>query len=1156
MNLRLINAAMQAEMRSTRRLFRYWVFAVLTVIAGIGFFMQLSMVHALGSSASATLAGTSPRFFIAGMGFNMLLFFLIGLTFLAFDVRTRDEREHMSEVLDSRPYSNLEFLIGRILGLTLMVWFSVLAAFLLVQGYGTLVGIFQLPVGESIEPFSVIGFLIYTFFILLVWAAFLVLLSVILRYRILVVIAGLGFLLLQGWAVFNLPLYQQLYVSIMPGFDLGSDIDPVFFAQGDVSKLLTWALLAIGFTLLATRFHPRADGESGQTRLLAGMGVTVLGIAVYVGQIVMAEQRIEAADLVADHHRTFENHPRADIDAIRGDVMIDPGRNLGLTLTLDLNAPEDMDDLVFTLNSGLNITSLSVNSYAGGGGTPAYEFSDGLLIIDHALSAGDRTQLSLEVDGILNPEFGHLDQAISLEKGDYNTGRMGMLGYLSSYYTSAYAALLPGGYWLPTAGSGIPSDDARRYPADYYRIDINVTVPQDWLVAGPGKRTPTGTSGDNHSFRFAPEAWVTRVGLLASEFEQRAVTVGDTTFELLLTPVHMKSIAYFEDADEAIERTLTEMLEHANSLGLEYPYGQLSLVETPSRIRTYGGGWRMDTTQMLPGIMMSRETAFPSARFDTTFSFDNRVQKEEFEEQFEGGIGQAKVEAVMRFSENDFNGGNVFQGVARNFVHYQTSARGDGALALNFMLNDLATRMLTERTGYFSAHMFGDGGFNVIMGQMMGNLGRGRTDSVSQLVTQANTGRPSVWDRALESSLVELDTSKDPDQVLNVLALKSSAISEALLNAYDLEQLGGLLSALVDRYQGTTFTADEFHALAAERGMDLTDLLGNWLDEPGLPGFLISEVKTQRLQDTDTGRPQYQTTLHVRNGEPTPGLFRIEYVWGTRTKDEAVWTEDQTQPIRLKGHMAVEIGIVTASPLLNATFHPYLALNRRVIPLLGGDRMKRAKKGGVDSSERVDAEPFNGVRSSTWHPDQDLQPGTLVIDDLDQRFQFHNANEVQSFDNPFVPFRVDMDQGIPAYQPFMGTPSWWARNSDTREAVGRYRKTMAMKGAGTGESWVAFDTDIPREGRWRLEYHLPERFNKWMRWGTYDIQLAIDGSTQDIEFDSEAAQSGWNRLGDFDLSKGNVQLRVSDKTSGTIVIADAIRWSPLDDAEVLTARAD
>ena len=245
----------------------------------------------------------------------------------------------------------------------------------------------------------------------------------------------------------------------------------MFFAQGDGAKLLTWILLAAGFTLLATRFHPRADGESGQNRLLAGVGVTVLGIAVYVGQIYIAEQRIEARNLVADLHKGYENHARTDIDAIKGDILIEPGSNLAMSLILTLNAPEDVNALVFTLNSGLNISALSVD-----GTTPDWEFRDGLLTIDHGLAARDRSELTLSIDGMPNVEFGHLDQAIDLEKGDFSDVQMGMLGYLTSYYSSSYAALLPGGYWLPAAGSGIPSEDARRYPVDYYRIDINVTT--------------------------------------------------------------------------------------------------------------------------------------------------------------------------------------------------------------------------------------------------------------------------------------------------------------------------------------------------------------------------------------------------------------------------------------------------------------------------------------------------------------------------------------------------------------------------------------------------------------------------------------------------------------------------------------------------------
>ena len=245
------------------------------------------------------------------------------------------------------------------------------------------------------------------------------------------------------------------------------------------------------------------------------------------------------------------------------------------------------------------------------------------------------------------------------------------------------------------------------------------------------------------------------------------------------------------------------------------------------------------------------------------------------------------------------------------------------------------------------------------------------------------------------SSLATLDTSQAPEQVLNVLALKSSAISQALLDSYDIEKLGSLLAALVERYQGTTFTDEEFHSLAAEHGMDLRDLLGDWLYETGLPGFLISDVETLRLKDTKTGQPQYQTTLHVRNGERTPGMFAIEYMWGFSRREEDV-TQDNTQPIRLKGNEAVEIGIVSGSPLWDAKFHPYLALNRGVVSLLGRDHFAQYKKLGVDNFKNVVTEPFNGVRPSAWHPDQDVSPGTLVVDDLDNTFQFHSSNEVPS----------------------------------------------------------------------------------------------------------------------------------------------------------------
>ncbi len=63
--------------------------------------------------------------------------------------------------------------------------------------------------------------------------------------------------------------------------------------------------------------------------------------------------------------------------------------------------------------------------------------------------------------------------------------------------------------------------------------------------------------------------------------------------------------------------------------------------------------------------------------------------------------------------------------------------------------------------------------------------------------------------------------------------------------------------------------------------------------------------------------------------------------------------------------------------------------------------------------------------------------------------------------------------------------------------------------------------------------------------GSYDISLSNNGDTETIEFDGEAAETGWNTLGEFVLRAGEAKVRLSDTTSGEAVLADAIRCEPL-----------
>ena len=63
--------------------------------------------------------------------------------------------------------------------------------------------------------------------------------------------------------------------------------------------------------------------------------------------------------------------------------------------------------------------------------------------------------------------------------------------------------------------------------------------------------------------------------------------------------------------------------------------------------------------------------------------------------------------------------------------------------------------------------------------------------------------------------------------------------------------------------------------------------------------------------------------------------------------------------------------------------------------------------------------------------------------------------------------------------------------------------------------------------------------------GTYEIALIVDGEQELLEFDGGAAEAGWNTLGDFELGTSEVEVRVTNVTSGGAVVADAIRWTPV-----------
>lgn len=1137
-----------AEMRAARRMARTWVFVFLTALLGILTYLQYAFMHALSGFAS-TLGSFGPRVLVTAIGMMMVIVLVVGMVFLAFDIRARDQRERMAEVLDARPIGTVGLLAGRLTGLVFILWLTIALVMGLIQGVGAMAKAFDWWGGDTLEPVTLMSFLILDAVpALAFWGSVVVLLAVTIRNRLIVALAGLALFGLYIWATWETPFYlAPALVSFQAYLATGSDVLPVFADGTLLLQRFCMLMLAAAFILLAAAAHPRSDGSGLGRRLgfAAGLaGFAVVGIGAIVTDAMNARgQRTQWFDAQA----AAQAEPRADIEFVRGTVAIDPGRRLGLDLVYGLTATEPLDELLFSFNPGFEVAELLLD------GVPADAAHDlGILRVPlpESLAAGERVELAIAAAGVPDPQFAYLDSELDMDLVQGEQGNAVLLGTEAAVFDSRFVALMPTVSWMPLPGSATGQDDPVRYARDFFTVELDVEVPPEWLVAGPGRRQDAGSG----RFRFAPAAPVPEVALLASRFERHSLTVGELAFELLLYPGHGSYLSQYADSLEAIRERIGEVLADAEKAGLTYPYGGLSLVEVPARLRVFGGGWRMDTVQALPGMMLLREYGLPTARLDTAFRALRRFGEVPEGDDAGGELGRVKVALLERFFANDFSGGKLEDAVARHFFKFQTGAWGEGAIALDYVCHELTARLLYNRGvgDYFSPRVFATvSGMNETMGQLMGGFfGGGGALSLSIGATETPK-RASVWTRALGAPLITLDPTEDGVGALDVLSLKAPAVAKSIVEGLGRDTAGRFLSELRRRYVGSNFTAEDFRTVAAETGADLDALLGDWLGDAQLPGFVASAVDVSRLRDGERGEPRYQVRAQVHNGEPTPGLIRLGVVPET---DEPI--QSWSDPIRVGGEASVEVGLVVDAPPGEVWIAPYLSLNRNDF---------RLELPEVDAEEAVGAEPFNGSRESPWRPPPE---SGIVVDDLDPGFSI--AYATPDDEARYAPEAawwtgdLDFDQGLPAYNPFAPPTSGWMR-MESAGTWGRYRHTVASTFPGNGGASARFQTQLPRAGRWRVDYYLPEveRPNNLSRGGAFRVQIQTgilaqekgsfnlkiiaDGEDMPVEFDASAASVGWNDLGEFSLPAGEVSLVVSNATSGSMVVADAVRWRPVEE---------
>ena len=441
-----------AELRSLRRLARTWVFLALGISVVVTTYWYYSYWHA-GSPFALNVGTNLPRFTTAYFNSYVLWFFMATLVFLGFDVRHRDERDHVAEAMDSRPLSNLTLVGGRLCAVVLAIYLPLLVVLLVIQVVGTI----GRAIGWSVDPIEPVATFVFFFLdatpALILWCAVVFLLAAVLRNRLAVAVAALALLGVHMWCFAQVPGYLLPALSLLYIHDnWASDLAPRLPDVLTLVHRLAMLLFAVALVVWTAALYERPDHGSRNARGLLGLLPAVVATVGIGSAALRCFEGIHSRDAWLAAHREATEEPMPRVEHLTAHIAIDPGEDLRLDLDMEVSARQAaLSKLVFSFNPGLEVTKLRLD----GEETP-FHHEQGLLAVQpvEPLVPNTPAKLTLRAAGVPDPDFAYLDSVVDWRRESSRNAIL-WLGTEGGIFEKRYVALMPGLRWLPVPGPNL-----------------------------------------------------------------------------------------------------------------------------------------------------------------------------------------------------------------------------------------------------------------------------------------------------------------------------------------------------------------------------------------------------------------------------------------------------------------------------------------------------------------------------------------------------------------------------------------------------------------------------------------------------------------------------------------------------------------------------
>lgn len=1099
-----------------KTLLRSWFFRIFSILSLLVLFgMNFGMIIEGGGSESWAIRSIPS----AIPYFNLLILNVaqaIIAVFLASDFLKRDKKLDTTEVIYMRSMTNGEYVIGK-------TWGNIAVFMVLNIAVVIMALIFNmLAQGTSIDwvSYAVYLLLISIPTLLFIMGLSFLLMSVIRNQAITFVLIlgyiGITLFLLQAkyyyifdYMAFNIPMLSSDFV----GF---GNLEAIIIHRG------IYFSLGIGFIFLTIFLLKRLPQSEAMTYFSLIFSVAFIAIGGYlafnhINQFQQTEKlRVEVVEL--NNKYVTEKIPEVTDHSI---VVEHMGETIKATSIIKLknDTENTIDKLVFSLNDGLEISSLKLN----GNETPFLREKHLIIVSDKVNMNSEATaEAEIAYSGKINEALCYLDIDEKTMQEKYGKFVLNV-DKRYAFITPGYVLLTPEANWYPKAGVTYSSENVGWYQPQFVNYNLKVKTTEGLQAISQGNMNQIAAG----EFVFENENPLTQISLTIGNYKQTKIDIDSTEFGIW----HMEGHNFFSDALPEIKDTLQSIIKEnfedfERKYSLEYGFDRFSLVEVPAQFKTYERIWTSSQELVQPEQILIPEKGFliREADFEGSIKrmkkWGRRGEKNMTPEDMQINALEDFLRKFSREKDQEWRGsrggGHTPTEMANPYFmfpmlyNFQNNIQSDKWPVTNRVFEAYLKNKATDMRSMFMSTMSGES-----------------EDERANITLQ-------------DSTFAEIISDVNQKRIIdNVIKLKGDVLFSTIELKAGQEEFEAFLSDILDEYKFQNISFEEFDKRLQEKfNIEIVPIMDDWFKSKTLPGYVFSAVTAVKVKSGDMMKTMI--SLSATNFSDVEGLVKLTFRLGGgpggrggRGGGGPGGSDMIDKLIYLEPHQTKDL-----SYLLNADPRMVVinTMTSKNIPQVLMNHFREIE-------EDPKAVPFEGERISET-PVQLALPGEIIVDNEDPEFEVTKTDNVSLLEKWIIKEEESTQKyaGMVWWRP----PTNWTAVTNSG-LYGEYIRSGYYIKGGEGDLSAKWNVPVKKAGYYDVYYHLYKSRGfgrgrgRGEEKGEYNFIIHSEDGAEDTSLEIHNADEGWNHLGSYYFSPDTALIELSNKSELRMIFADAIK---------------